>query len=482
MNITKELTADNTALLRVEVREEDYLEKVNKKLKEYQRKAQVPGFRPGKVPFGMVKKMFGTSLMADEVNKLVSENLATYLTENKIRMIGQPIPNSEKTGNIDWNAESNFDLFFDIGLSPEIDLVFSEQVKLDYYKITADEEHVDAELKRLAEQHGSMTEPEVSEENDWLDGVIIELDEEGNRPESAAGIETYINPASIAEEQQRQMFTGLRVNDTIDFELRSVFPSNKEIARLFGINEKDAEKKEGNYCFEVKKISRMIPAEMNGEFFSKVYPDVEEMDEAKFRNLIKEDIEKSFTGESDKKFLQDAVEKLMEIHEINLPEAFLKKYMLETNRDNLTPEDVEKDFGDVMKSLKWDMLKQEIALKHHITVSKEDVRGYVKAYFQSRYGQQLKEDDDRMNEVISKVLSKEEDAEQIESDIFNGHLLQLMKQTFTLNTIEVKLEEFIAMMSDKHDHSQHHDHASDDNGDHEHNHEEHEDSKENDEH
>jgi len=421
-------------------------------------------------------------LMADEVNKLVSENLATYLSENKIRMIGQPIPNSEKTGNIDWNAESNFDLFFDIGLSPEIDLVFSEQVNLDYYKITADEEHVDVEVKRLAEQHGTMTETEVSEEKDWLDGVITELDEEGNMPESAAGIETYIYPASIAEEQQRQMFTGLKVNDTVDFELRSVFPSNKEIARLFSITETAAEKKEGNYCFEVEKISRMIPAEMNVELFSKAYPDAEEMDEAKFRSLLKEDIERSFSGESDKKFLQDAVEKLMEIHEINLPEAFLKKYILETNRDKLTPEDVEKDFGDVMKSLKWDMLKQEIAQKHHITVSKEDMRDYVKAYFQSRYGQQLKEDDDRMNEVISKVLSKEEDAERIESDIFNGRLLQLMKQTFTLNTIELKLEEFIAMMSDKHDHSQHHDHECDDHCDHKHSHEEHEDSKENDEH
>jgi trigger factor len=484
MNITKELTGENTALLKVEVKEEDYQETVNKKLKEYQRKAQLPGFRPGKIPFGMVKKMFGTSLMADEVNKLVSESLSTYLMENEIRMIGQPIPNSEKTGTIDWSTQSNFDLFFDIGLSPEIDLVFSEQVSLDYYKIKAKDDLVEEEVKRLAEQFGTIAELDVSEEKNWLDGEIAELDQEENVPENAAATKTYIYPASIAEDQQKQIFIGLKVNDTVDFNLRSVFPSNKDIARLLKITETAAGSKEGKYRFKVKKISRMIPAEMNEYFFNKVYPDVEDMDEAKFRSLLTDDIERSYSGESDKKFLQDAVEKLMEIHEVNLPEDFLKRYMYETNRDKVSREDVQKDFGDVMRSLKWDILKQKIAQKHNITVSKNDLRDYVKAYFQSRYGQQSEDDDERMNEVINKVLSKEEETERIESDIFNGRLLQLMKQTFTLNTIEVKLEEFIAMMSDKNGHSHHHehehDHECDDNCDHGHSHEEHEHAEKND--
>ena len=470
MNITKESTGELTALLKVEVREEDYLEKVNKILKDYQRKANMPGFRPGKVPFGMVKKMYGTAVMADEVNKLVSEELTAYLRENEIKMLGYPIPNDEKTGAVDWNEQSNFDLYFDLGLAPEFDLNFSDLVNVDYYQIKVSEEQVEEEVKRMAQQHGTMEKPETSEEQDWIDGSMIQIDDEGNPVENGINAESYIYPPSVSTDEQKARFIGLKANDAVEFDLRELFPENKDIARLLKVTEKEAASISGRFRFVVKEISRMIPAEMNEEFYAKVFPGQEIADEAAFRQLISEHMEKNYSTESDKKFLQDAVDKLMELNVFNLPEAFLKRWMLESNRGEVTLEEIEKDFPNLAKSLKWDLVKQKIARQYDIKVTDEDMQNYVKAYFANRFGQAMQDDDERMNDLIKKVLSKEEDAERIEADIFNARLLQVMKENLNLEIKEISVEDFITLVGANKDHDHEHDHEHDHDHSHVHDH------------
>jgi trigger factor len=468
MNITKESTGELTASLKVEVREEDYLDKVNKILKDYQRKANVPGFRPGKVPFGMVKKMYGTAVMADEVNKLVSEQLTAYLRENEIKMLGYPIPNDEKTGLVDWNTQSSFDLFFDVGLAPEFELNFSKEVEVDYYKIKVSDEQVEEEVKRLSQQHGKMEKTETSEEQDWVDGTMVQLDDNGNALENGINTESYIYPPSIKTDEQKARFIGLKADDSVEFDIRELFPENKDIARLLKVTEKEAASISGHFKFTVKEISRMIPAEMNEEFFAKVFPGQEIADEEAFRKLIAEHMEKNYSGESDKKFLQDAVDKLMELNIFSLPEDFLKRWMLESNRGEVSAEEIEKDFPNLSKSLKWDLVKQKIAKQHSIRVTDEDLENYVKAYFTGRFGQAFEEDDERMNDLIKKVLSKEEDTERIEADIFNARLLQVMKEQLNLNIKELSVEDFITLVGAKHDHDHDHHHGHDHDHDHDH--------------
>lgn len=471
MNITKEPTGELTAMLKVEVKEEDYQEKVNKILKDYQRKANMPGFRPGKVPFGMIKKMYGTAVMADEVNKLVSEELTAYLRENEIKMLGYPIPNDEKTGAIDWNEQANFDLFFDIGLAPQFDLKFSDQITVDYYKIKVSEEQVDEEVKRLTQQHGNMDKVEKAEEQDWIDGDMIQLDDENNPLENGIKTESYIYPSSLKTEEQKAIFIGLKAEDSVEFELRELFYENKDIARLLKLTEKEAANISGRFRFVVKTISRMIPAEMNEEFFAKVFPGQEITDEKVFRLFISENMEKNYSTESDKKFLQDTVDKLMELNSFDLPEEFLKRWMVESNRGEVSREEIDKDFPNLAKSLKWDLVKQNIAKKNNIKVTDEDMENYVKSYFASRFGQTIDDEDPRMKDLIRQVLSKTEDAEKIEADIFNARLIQVMKDTLTLEIKETSVEDFISMMGadneHNHDHGHHHDH------DHDHDHEGH---------
>jgi trigger factor len=471
MNIIKEKTGELEAILRVEVKEEDYLEKVNKVLKDYQRKANMPGFRPGKVPFGLVKKMYGTAVLADEVNKMVSEELTSYLRKNEIRMLGYPIPDNEKTGEVDWQSQHDFDLFFKIGFAPSFDLKFSEETEVDYYQIKVDDEQLDEEVKRLAEQHGTTADAEVSEEEDWIDGDIVQLDEEGNEPEVGINAESYIYPKSIENEDHKKLFIGLKEGDSIDFDLREVFPSNKDIARLLKIIETEAGNIHGKFRFSVKKISRMVPAIMDEEFYKKVFPDKEELDEKQFRETIRELMEKNYLTESDKKFFQDAVEKLMEMHQINLPEEFLKSWMLESNKEEITAAEIEKDFPNLAKSLQWDLLKQKIAEEYDIKVSDEDIRNYIRNYFEGRFGQEMQADDQRWQEIVNNVLSKQEDADRIEADIFNSRLLSVLKDKLSLKTKDTSLDEFIAMVKqyqESHDHDHNHDHEHDHEHDHDH--------------
>lgn len=460
MNISKESTSELTATLRVEIKEEDYLEKANKILKDYQRKANVPGFRPGKVPIGMVKKMYGTAVMAEEVNKLVSEELNKYVRDNEIKLLGYPIPNDEKTGIIDWNNQNSFDLFFDIGLAPEFELNFSDQISVDYFRIKPGKEQIDEEVNRLAQQHGRMDKVEVSEENDWIDGQLVQLDTDGNELEKGHNADTYIYPPSIRNEEQKSRFIGLKTDDILDFDLRVLFPENKDIARLLKVTEKEAASKYGIFRFTVKDISRMVPAEINNELFIKLFPGEEELDEEDFRGLIAGQMEKNFSTESDKKFLQDAVNKIMDLNTFDLPEEFLKRWMLESNQGKVTEQEIEKDFPNLTKSLKWDLVKQKIGRQYNIRVTDEDLENYVKAYFAGRFGQTVYEDDDKMKDLIKRVLSKEEDAERIEADIFNARLLQVMKDQLNLQTKEITLEDFITLIgaSQKHDHDHDHDH------------------------
>lgn len=461
MNITKESTGELTALLKVEVTEDDYLEKVNKALKDYQRKANVPGFRPGKVPFGMMKKMYGTSVMADEVNKLVSEELRSFLRASEQKTLGYPIPNDKKTSEVDWSSQGNFDLFFDIGFAPEFELNLSDGVLVDYYKIKVNEQQVDDEIKRLADEYANVEKVDSSEINDWITGDIIQLGEDGNIIKNGFNHDTYIHPLKIKDETQQARFIGLKTGDVVEFDLRTVFPENDDAARLLRMTEKEALGISGLFRFVVEQISRVTPAEMNATFFAKVFPDhEEELDEAEFRRLVTRNLEKAYEPESDKKFMQDAVDSLIEGHGLNLPEDFLKRWMLESNREEVTREEIEKDFPKLIRSLKWDMIKQKITKQHNIKVSDEDVRTYVKSYFIAKFGQDTENEDGRMQEFISRILSKEEDAERIETDIFNMRMLQVMKDNLKLNIKETSVEDFIDLVNNTcchdHDHEDHH--------------------------
>ncbi|MDP2423709.1 MAG: trigger factor [Bacteroidales bacterium] len=449
MNISKESTGELAATLKVEVTADDYSEKVNKSLKDYQRKANLPGFRPGKVPVGMIKKMYGQAVVADEVNKLVSEALTNYLHTNKLNIIGYPMPNDEKTPQVNWQPDTEFTLFFDLGLAPDFELNLSKDIEVDYYKILSDEDTVNSEIEHLRESQGDLEHPEITEENDWLNGDLFQIDERGAELQGGQKAQSYFFLRTISDNGQRQRFVGLRAGDTIDFDIRQVLKSDSAIARSLRITESKAKHVQGMFRLVVSDISRMVAAEMNATFFERVFPGHDDMDEEHFRNHLRERIQSSYTGESDKLFLQEALEKLIEANPFNLPETFLKRLVKGNSRKEVTVEDIEKDYPTMVNGFKWELIRQKISSIFSLEVSDEDVKELVKSYFTQRYGHQLEIDDKKLITVVDGFMKKKEEVEKAKDELFGRRLLQVLTSNLTLNTKEVTLEEFIDMNSNK---------------------------------
>ncbi|MFW5706913.1 MAG: trigger factor, partial [Bacteroidota bacterium] len=343
MNIVQEKTSDLTAKLKIQLTAEDYQDKVDKALKDMQRKAQMPGFRPGKVPMGMVKKMYGKSVLVEEVNKVLVDALYDYIKEKELNILGNPLPDNESTSEIDWDSQSEFEFVYEIGLAPDIDLTLSEEIEVDYYKIKVEDTMIDETIEDIRKRYGSFTKPEVSEEGDALYGEFAELDGDGNVIEDGLKNTTNLLIQYIKDQDTKEKLIGKKAGDTIDIDLVKAVENETEMASMLGIKKEELEQYGKNYRFTIESISRNIPADLNEDLFAKVAPDQEIKDEAAFRAFIAEQLQKQYQADVDKNFKNEAIKTLLDKANLSLPEDFLKRWLIETNRDNkdFTPEQVE---------------------------------------------------------------------------------------------------------------------------------------------
>lgn len=442
MNISQESTGELTATLKIEVSESDYIESVNKKLKEYQRKANMPGFRPGKVPFGLVKKMYWAATVLDEVNHLVARKITTYISDNKLEIIGYPIPDNEKVKDIDFGSQQDFELYYEMGFRPDFELRFSDEIKPDYYKIVGTEKEIEDEITMIARNYSEVINPEKSEAGDWIDGKYEQLGEDGEPLADGLNAESYVNVNSVQSEEKKAVFIGLKEGDQVSFNIREVFDDSKEIERIFKLKTEEASAVDGMFRFTVSKISRMIPAEINEELFKRLFPNEENIDEARFRELIAESITFRYEPESDSKLFDDVKEKLMELHEFRLPEEFLKKLLLDRNEDSLTREEIDTEFPELVKSIKWDMIREKIYDKFDIKVDQEEIKNVVRGYFKNQFGGHIDEHKEWVESTIDRILSDEKESEKIEAQLYYGKLISVMKNNLGLQIKEVTHDEF----------------------------------------
>ena len=285
MNITRENTGDLTATIKIEIRKEDYEEKVSKLIKDYQRKANVPGFRPGKVPYGMVKKMYGNALKADEINKLISESIATYIEGEKLDVLGNPLPNSEKNSGVDFELQEEFDLYFDMGFAPDIPLSLPDIEGIERYQITVDDEMVERYLEDTRKRFGTSTNPEESGMDDMLRGDLMEIGENGQPVEDGIKKSSYIGLNQVKEGDAKNRLIGLHKEDKINIRPLELFRDAEEAAKLLGIEKIKAEDENLILEFTVNDIFHLVEAEMNPEFYQKVFPGLELESEEDFRGL-----------------------------------------------------------------------------------------------------------------------------------------------------------------------------------------------------
>lgn len=448
MDITLERVDDLNAVLEVKIAADDYSEKVEKSLKEQQKKMNLPGFRPGKIPASVVKKMVGKAVMVDEINKIVVDSMFNYLDQNKIEILGNPLPNYGKTTNMDWDTQTEFSFFYDLGLSPDFEFELSNKLKADYYNIAASEDEIEKYLTDICKRYGKYSSPEVSESEDLLYGEFYELDDNGELKENGVKHTSSILINTVADKKIQKKFIGVKKDAVIDFELLKAFPNKHEVHHMINVTEDKLDGLNKNFRFKVLNISRNDLAEINEELFEKVYKDDKITSEAELRDRIRKDAENTYRVEADKKFMSEAVEMLINNTQITLPDEFLKRWLVEANKEKFTKEQVESEYKSYQDSLKWQLIENRIIRSANISVSQDEVKNFIKDYFRKAYPVNTDDIDaeKHLDEIADSYLKKKDNAKNIYDKLYDEKLTDVIKSSITLNMIDISYEEFIKKM------------------------------------
>lgn len=444
MNITRENSDDLNAVVKVEIEKADYDGNVEKVLKDYRKKANIKGFRPGMVPIGLVKKMYGRAVQIDEINKIVTENIQKYLSDEKIEILGDPLPHIDENEKFDFDTQESFTFSFDLGLAPAFETKLSKKNKVIYYEIAADDKMKNDYLGNYTRRYGKFGKSEISEEKDILKGKIEALDETGNPvADGVMADDTTLSVEVIADKKTKKQFIGKSEKDSIDFNLRKAFPNNNEIAGLLKMQKDEVEKIDGDFRFTINEISRFSPADINQELFDRIYGEGIVHSEEEFLNRLNDEITANLRNESEYKLSIDLKKLALEKSEFGLPEAFLKRWLLRVN-EKTTEEQVGKEFGTFTTDLKWQLIRNRIARTNEIKITEEELQKEaekITRYQFQQYGLFYATDEQVAN-YAKETLKKEEDAKKIADKILEEKVNLILKEMVKLETKTVTIEEF----------------------------------------
>jgi trigger factor len=444
MNITRENIDDLNTLLKVEISKPDYEDKVENVLKDYRKKANIKGFRPGMVPIGLVKKMYGRAVQIDEINKVVTENIQKYITDEKLEILGDPLPKADEHEMIDFDTQENFTFTFELGLSPVIDLKITKKNKVTQHEITIDDKMRNDYLENYTRRYGELRSAETTEEKDVIKGKLEALDNENNLiPEGPSAESTSLSIDIIKDKKIKKNFLGKNLNDSIDFDLKKAFPNETEIAGLLHKKKEEVADIDGNFRFTINEISRFYPAEMGTDLYNRIYGEGVVNTEEEFRARIEEEIAASLKRESDFRLMMDIKTLALDKADFPLPEEFLKKWLLRVN-ENTTEEQIEKEFDNFRKDLKWQLVRNKIARDNEVKISEEELlteAANITRYQFQQYGL-FYATDEQINNYAKETLKREEDAKRIADKILEDKVLLILKDLLKIESKSVSIEEF----------------------------------------
>ena len=447
MNITLDKKSSTDGLIKIKLSESDYQPKVEEKIKDYARKANIKGFRQGKVPSGVIKKMYGKSILVEEVNQLISHSVSNYIKDNKLRILGDPIPNQEKASTIDWDIQKDFEFEFQIGMVEDFKYDLSSKVKLKAYKIKVDEKVIDETVTDLKKRFGEITHPEVSELGDNLHGEIIAV---GSEESKSAHLE--IN--KIVEKEQKN-FTDKKKGEEIEFDITKLFRDKEQKAALLGISPDAADSATGKYLFKINSIDRVAPAQINQDLFDKVFGKDAVKSEEEFIGKIKETIGENYQRETDHLLDHEIQHHFVDGTKINMPDDFLKNWLKSTSNGKVTDEVLEKEFNDYKNSLKWDLIKNKASEDLKITVEADEVKNKAKEMIMQQFGGQAfaAQLGDKLDAIADNYLSEEEGKNfmKLYDQLRNEKILKTIRETITISEKSVSLDDF-KKIAEKHNH------------------------------
>ena len=436
MDIQLEKNSSTEALIKIKLKEADYQPKLTEKLKSYSKKATIKGFRPGKVPLSLIEKMYGKSIMVEEINKILVDSLKEYIKENDVKIIGDPLPNNEKAQGIDWDTQKEFDFEYSIGLID--DFKYNLEFKIDKYEIKVEKKVLDEALDKLKEQYGKMTNPEVSEDGDSIFGTLAQEASETSK-------DGLIDIDKVSKKLQKS-FIGIKKDDVIKVDIQKLFDDEKDLVEVIGLSEEEVKALNGEFEFTVKNVNRVEPAEMNQEFFDKIFGEGKVKTEEEFIEEYTKTFEKNYDQESEYLLAHQIQEKILKDTEISIPEKFYKKWILATN-EGISEADLDKDFEHYVRDLKWTLIKNDIANDNDdVKIEYVDTVNYTKKMFQAQFGgMELNDEMDKNIEVMANNYLQQNNGENY-MNVFNQlrseKIMDVLKQKAEISVKKVTRKEF----------------------------------------
>jgi len=444
MNISLENTDKLNAVLHMKVEPVDYEDKVDEVLKDHRRKARVDGFRPGKVPMGIIKKMYYTPVLVDEINKLVSESLFTHLQENEIKILGEPLPHKEQDQKVDFEKDTEFEFKFDLGLAPQISIEVSAKDKVPYYKIKVDKKQEEEYTESLLGRYGEFISVDKAGKDELIKGVLVKTDKEGREIEDGMRVENVsMSLDMMKDDDQKVLFSGAKTGDEVVFDVKKAYPNDTEVASMLRIDKEQVAMLEGTFKCVIEDIQKFEKAVIGQDLFDKIYGEGEVKSEEEFRGRIREEIASNYERESEYRFMVDARETLIKKAKLDLPVEFLKRWMLETN-ENITEEQLKEDFDKYEDDFRWQLIKEHLLMAQEIKVSAEEAMEMAKGMALNQYMQYgiPNVPDEYLKNFAKDMLSKPEEARRIYDQKAEEKLIAYIKSTVSLNDKEVSSEKF----------------------------------------
>lgn len=439
MDITLDRQESNEALIKITLKEADYQPQVSQKIKEYSKKAQLKGFRPGKVPMGLVKKMYGKSILVDQINQILSSSITSYIRENELKILGDPLPNTEKNQEIDWDSQSEFEFEYNIGLVDDFKYEIPKKKKVTAYSIKIDEKMVDEELENIRRNYGNRVHPQQSEAGDMLSGALV-------HPQAGIDNKTTIFIDQVEKKEQKK-FIGVKSGDEISFDLKKAFKESEYQARLLGKSmDEYQELKDYKVLFTVEEISRIEPAALDQEFFDKLFGKDQVKSEQELREKIKEFMEDNFKRETDR-FLADSIrETLVGATKMDLPEKFLKRWLVVSNEGKVSEEDVEKEYPRYADEMKWNLILNKVAEDNELKVENEEVVARAKEMIRAQLASSglAGQMEDQLEVFADNYLKGEEGQNYLKvfNQVRNDKIMDYIRDQINIAKKEVNLEQF----------------------------------------
>ena len=452
MNISFENSDKVNGLLTITVEEADFNASVEKTLKDYRKKANIPGFRPGQAPMGLIKRQFGASVRYDAVNKFVGEQLYKYIQDNNIQMLGEPLPSAKQETPADIEKPAPYTFVFDIAVAPEINVTLDGRNKIDYYTIKADDKLINEQIEMYQSRAGKYEKGEEynPELNDMLKGDLRELDAEGNTKEGGITVEgAVLMPSYIKVDEQKNLFNNAKPGDIITFNPRKAYPEGEaELSALLKVDREVAKDIESNFSYQITEIQRFVKAELNQELFDQVFGEGNVKSEDEFRAKIAEGLHPQLEANSDYKFMLD-VRTYCEnkVGELTWPDELLKRIMLLNNKDK--GEDfVEKNYAESIKQLEWHLIKEQLVKANEIKIEDADVKAAAMEMARMQFAQygMTNVPDEYVENYANELLKKREAVDNFVERAIDVKLATAIKNTVSLNNKEVTLDEFNEMM------------------------------------